>query len=402
VRVLFFFHRDAAIVMLADDAEGKSIWIDCDPGHDDALALLLAFFATTSTLSDFEKSDLQVLGVSTTHGNATGGQTYFNAVRLLSAYGVDSTKCKVWRGCDTPLLRGKKQDEDIHGNDGLGGVQCLPNVHDSRVQRHLDQSGQAADPLALIQHQIALLHDRRRNRLPPISLVATGPLTNVALLLKMCPTSEDGEGESMTLLRQTIGQIVIMGGAAATSGNRSPTAEWNILVDPEAASIVFDSPIPVVMAGLNVTHQAIFTTELQEKLMGDANDASPSPLRRLVHSAVNFFGSTYKTVFGFQHGPPIHDMLAVAYVLDPSLFYRIEPRQHGLSHDSNNHDRLPCARYRVHVDTSHTLTAGTTIVDYYGQWPVLHDSWHRGGKNVVILEYVDVRSNALGESCLLY
>jgi inosine-uridine nucleoside N-ribohydrolase len=207
----------------------RPIWLDCDPGHDDAIALLLALFASnqSSTAPAFD-----LLGVSTVHGNASGSGTYLNAVRLLSAYKIPPTTCKVWRGADVPLLRQAKADVGIHGESGLDGVECLPDVADDLVQSHLSneqgkpgttlQSSSGllppADPLTLVQHQIDLLQSRRNRQLPPIALIATGPLTNVALLIKMCP------GQGLELLTSTIEKIVIMGGSAGVPGNRTPLA----------------------------------------------------------------------------------------------------------------------------------------------------------------------------------
>lgn len=158
----------------------------------------------------------------------------------------------------------------------------------------------------------------------------------------------------------------------------------------QAAAIVFDSPLPVVMAGLNVTHQNIFTPALHRQLLlsGKSDEAKSieelhrqaSPLRRLVSSAMSFFASTYESEFGFDQGPPVHDMLAVAYVLDPTLFY-----SKGLGGIPQ-----PSKRYAVKVDTSKGLADGTTIVDFHNQWGIPDDSWQAGGRNVLVLEHVDV------------
>lgn len=368
----------------------KAVWLDCDPGHDDAIAILLAFYGKQE-----ESKGLDVLGISTTHGNATGLHTYTNAIKVLTAYGIKPTQCKVWRGSDGPILRKGKVDVGIHGNDGLGGVECLPELKDANVQEHiratakdrLDENGMPpADPLRLVQHQISILEERRRQGLPPISIIATGPLTNIALLIKLCP----GDG---SLLTETVEQVVLMGGSAGLSGNRSPLAEWNIYVDPESASIVFDSKLKVVMAGLNVTHQAILTPSLQNALL---NKSRSSPIRKLVSSAITFFADTYASEFGFIHGPPIHDVLTVAYVLDPTLFFSLEPRFNTpqLIEQSvfTQPKKVPSKRFRVHIDTSPSdTTAGTTIVDFYQQWPIEHQGWHAGGKNAVVLEYVDTQ-----------
>jgi inosine-uridine nucleoside N-ribohydrolase len=387
---------------IAKESSIKAVWLDCDPGHDDAIAILLAFYGG----KEDETRSLDVLGISTTHGNATGFDTYTNAIKLLSAYGIKPEQCKVWRGSDEPILRKGKVDKGIHGNDGLGGVECLPEMQDEKVQEHIQSTSKGdleengipfANPLGLVQYQISILEERRRKGLSPISLIATGPLTNIALLIKLCP----GNG---SLLTETIEEIVIMGGSAGMSGNRSPLAEWNINVDPEAASIVFDSKLKVVMAGLNVTHQAILTPSLHNSLLKNNipqySSSSISPIRKLVSSAIAFFAETYSTEFGFINGPPIHDVLTVAYVLDPTLFFSLEPRfntpqlimMENIQSNHHHPKKVPSKRFRVKIDTSPSdTTAGTTIVDFYQQWPIEHDGWHAGGRNAIVLEYVDTQ-----------
>jgi inosine-uridine nucleoside N-ribohydrolase len=214
--------------------ERRAVWLDCDPGHDDAIAILLALFAPAESSASLQQSALRVLGISSVHGNASGTRTFINTLRLLSAYKIDASQCEIWRGADIPLLRQAKADVAIHGEDGLGGVECLPDIDsgDSYVQGHLqsclkrsntDDSSYSAkipppSPLSLVSHLLEVLQRRLQAKLPPISIIATGPLTNIALLIKMCP------GSDLQMLRQTVKDIVIMGGAAGTPGNRSPLA----------------------------------------------------------------------------------------------------------------------------------------------------------------------------------
>ena len=205
------------------------LWLDCDPGHDDAVALLLALFAPRPS----PESSLSVLGVSTVHGNSVGSSTYLNAVRLLSAFKVDPSQCRIWRGADVPLMRPARVDVGIHGEDGLGGVEGLPDLTDELVQRHLRSTTSCPDegaatveatlptasPLKLVTHLLGMLQRRLEQNLPPISIVATGPLTNIALLIRMCPG-----GSELDLLQKTVDKIVIMGGSAGAPGNRTPLA----------------------------------------------------------------------------------------------------------------------------------------------------------------------------------
>lgn len=141
------------------------------------------------------------------------------------------------------------------------------------------------------------------------------------------------------------------------------------------------------MAGLNITHQAIFTPQVhREMLLAGKDDhgesiedlhRQASPLQRLVSSALTFFASTYASEFGFTNGPPVHDMLTVAYVIQPSLFTSAKSKEPQ--------------RYRVKIDTSEGLAAGTTVVDFHEQWgPPIEDTWRQGGRNAIVLEKVDV------------
>ncbi|KAN0061564.1 Uridine nucleosidase 1 [Thecaphora frezii] len=326
----------------------KAVWLDCDPGHDDAIALLLAL----------HHPNLQLLGVSTVAGNASGKDTFLNAVRLMAAYRA-SPDIPVIRGSDSPLVKQVKTDVGIHGSDGLGGVQGLPSLHSPLCQPWLFPSypktsspTTAPEPSLFLYTLSTIITERLSSGKPPMHIAVTGPMTNVALFLKCYPHLIKG-----------IAQIVLMGGAAGVRGNRGALAEFNILNDPEAASIVFNTDIKVVMAGLNVTHQAIFTTELHDRLLrtrvsspaasrrqsrlynnsgqtSSSNSSptaspvgaplslstspsnSPSDLKRMLSSTLTFFAKTYASEFGFTRGPPVHDMLAIAYIIDPTLFHR--------------------------------------------------------------------------------
>ncbi|KDN46263.1 nucleoside hydrolase [Tilletiaria anomala UBC 951] len=362
----------------------KPIWLDCDPGHDDAIALLLAC----------HHPRIKLLGVSTVAGNAPGALTFINAARLLVAFGNvkgDQKECTnggdvpLLRGADEPLVSEKRKDAAIHGEDGLGGVLGLPDFDSSAVRRRMwsshggaPSSASSSPPLpfpspALVANTLSsLLTQRRALCLPPLTICVTGPCTNIALFLKLY---------SHLATREYIEQVVVMGGSAGASGNRGQLAEFNFLVDPEAARIVCDAPLKVVMAGLNVTHQAIFTPEIHDRLLQRTKPSAsqPSPtfsrsssqpsnstmsktallppaspsagssrlntnqllhpgtpasglsnIRKLVSSAMTFFASTYAHEFGFVHGPPIHDMLVVAYVIEPRLFYTCSPPTTGM------------------------------------------------------------------------
>ncbi|GAA5859770.1 hypothetical protein JCM1840_006446 [Sporobolomyces johnsonii] len=347
------------------------VWLDCDPGHDDAIAILLSLHLC----------EVSLLGISTVHGNASLENTTLNAIRCLVSFGSpeQAAKVPVYSGATKPLLRYVKHDAEIHGDDGLGGVEGLLSAQDPTVQAKLAET-KGKNAVLAMAHATRSLQDGQQ-----IAIVATGTLTNVALFVTMFPE----------LVREKVSQIVLMGGAEGR-GNRSPTAEFNILCDPEAAAIVFDAEVKVVMVPLNVTHTALFRTSDHNALLvppsalpalpesTPAVAASPSrahtPLRHALSTLLMFFASTYASVFDFQDGPPVHDPLCIAYLAKPELFRG--------------------KRYRVDVELEGKWTAGTTSVDLWEyrkdeltEWkkdPESRESWGKFGKNVFVLEELDV------------
>ncbi|CAD6898563.1 unnamed protein product [Tilletia controversa] len=425
--------------------ERTPLWLDCDPGHDDACALLLAI----------HHPSLNLLGVSTVGGNAPGASTCANAAQLLVAFGAPES-IELWRGSDLPLLKpARAGDVAIHGVGGLGGVVGLPPLTDPAVQRRFTGPRSSVyttesslipphEPAAVVNRLAELIRSRIRERKPKLHIVITGPCTNIALFCKM-----------YTHLLAGVEQIVLMGGSAGGAGNRGPLAEFNILCDPEAAAIVFDADVKTTMAGLNITHSAIFSRPLYARLL-KGNDlapippSGPSPIRTLLSSILTFFAHAYASEFGFLFGPPVHDSLAVMYVIDPKLFWTdsepltalhggkepkwnsfraipaldadaiigdgIIPRSSATANSSRSthpttsssdqtpqpwqsSDRLriwdrpilPPRRFRVQVEcTPGSLAEGATVVDWWGSWGLEHDGWGRGGKNVEVLEEVDL------------
>jgi inosine-uridine nucleoside N-ribohydrolase len=248
------------------------ILLDCDPGHDDAIALLLALASP----------ELQLLGVTTVAGNQTLEKTTANAIRVLEFAG--RTDVPVAAGADRPLVREPFVAAYVHGETGLDGPD-LPPPQGSPVNRH------AVDFLA----------DTIREVDGAVTLVPVGPLTNVALMLALHP---DARPE----------RIVLMGGAIA-EGNITPAAEFNIWADPEAAARVFASGIDVTMIGLDVTHKALFTTAHIGRLAGRVGE--------MVTELLRFYDRFHRDVYGFD-GSPIHDAVAVAHVLRPDLVETLE------------------------------------------------------------------------------
>jgi inosine-uridine nucleoside N-ribohydrolase len=250
----------------------KPILIDCDPGHDDMIAIMVAAVS----------AGLELLGITTVAGNQTGAKTYRNARRVLSLIGREDVPVR--RGSDAPLLATLKVASDIHGESGLDGAE-LP-----------EPTVPASDELALdFLRRTIREYDGR------VTLVPTGPMTNIALLLKTEPA-----------LAEKIERIVFMGGGMALS-NITPAAEFNIYTDPEAAQIVFTSGIPLTMIGLDVTHQAVMSLETIERLAAGGGRVS-----RRVGGLLQFYAGAYREHFAFE-GAPIHDALAVAAAADPTI-----------------------------------------------------------------------------------
>ncbi|MCT9842793.1 pyrimidine-specific ribonucleoside hydrolase RihA [Leclercia adecarboxylata ATCC 23216 = NBRC 102595] len=275
------------------------IILDCDPGHDDAIALVLALASP----------ELDVKAVTSSAGNQTPDKTLRNVLRMLTL--LKRTDIPVAGGAVKPLMRELIIADNVHGESGLDGP-ALP------------EPGFAPQNCTAVELMAKVL----RESAEPVTLVATGPQTNVALLLNSHPD-----------LHAKIARIVIMGGAMGL-GNWTPAAEFNIFVDPEAAEIVFQSGIPVVMAGLDVTHNAQIMAEDIERFRAINN-----PVARTVAELLDFFMEYHKTEkWGFQ-GAPLHDPCTIAWLLKPEIF--------------------TTARRWVGVETQGKYTQGMTVVDYY-------------------------------------
>ncbi|HCJ09970.1 MAG TPA: pyrimidine-specific ribonucleoside hydrolase RihA [Clostridiales bacterium] len=270
--------------------------IDCDPGHDDAIALLLAFASDR----------LEVKAVTVVAGNQTLPKTLNNALRVLSFAGVE---CEVAAGAAAPLVRPLVTAPQVHGESGLDGP-ALP-------EPAFGPSGRPAWEAII---------DIVRNSPQKVTLIPVGPLTNIALALLTAPDIKDN-----------LERITLMGGAAR-GGNWTPAAEFNILVDPEAARVVFESGVPITMVGLDVTHEAQLYPEENEVLRAGGR------VGRMVAELVDFY-ARFHPRFGFK-GSPMHDPLAVAAVIDPTLV-----RTRAL---------------RVDIETQGLHTTGQTVVDFFG------------------------------------
>ena len=278
--------------------KNKPIILDVDPGHDDAVAIMLACGAR----------NLDLLAVTTVAGNVPLEKTTRNALRVLSL--ISHTGVPVAAGASSPLHRSLRTAEDIHGESGLEG----PEIPDASF---------AADE----RGATALIADALRGSPEPVTLVPVGPLTNVATFLREHPE-----------LKERIARISLMGGSIGL-GNTTPAAEFNVYVDPEAAREVFESGLPITMSGLDVTHEAGAGRAEREKLR------SLGRIGGVVAELLEYFASTYESVFGFD-APPLHDAVAVAAVLEPGL--------------------LKTRAMRVEVECESELTRGETVCDFYG------------------------------------
>ncbi|MCC8375383.1 MULTISPECIES: uridine-preferring nucleoside hydrolase UriH [Photorhabdus] len=251
----------------------KKIILDCDPGHDDAIAMLLAH----------GNPHIELLAVTTVVGNQTLDKVTHNALAIAHIAGI--TGVPFAAGCHRPLVRELETASDIHGESGLGGVK-------------LPKHSRTLDP----RHATDLIIDTIMSHPPKtVTLVPVGSLTNIALAVRKAPK-----------IVERVKEVVLMGGGYHTA-NRSAVAEFNIKTDPEAAHIVFNEKWPLTMVGLDLTHQARATSEIIKAISRINTKAS-----RFVVELLEYYGESYQKRHGFNC-PPIHDPCAVAYVIDPTV-----------------------------------------------------------------------------------
>lgn len=275
------------------------IILDCDPGHDDALAIALAL----------ARPELRTLAITTVAGNAPIDRTTRNALRLLTLLGRSDVP--VAAGAGRPLVREPWVPVEFHGDSGLDGAD-LPEP--------------AVRPVAL--SAVELLGALLREAVEPVTLVATGPLTNIALLLRAAPG-----------IHKRIAAISLMGGSLG-QGNTTASAEFNIWADPEAAAIVFESGIPIRMAGLDVTHQALVLPADIARLEGLGTRPG-----RVFADLMRFFAMHHRDRYGWA-GPPIHDAVVVAWLAVPDLVTSVS--------------------LRIDIETAGVHTRGRTVPDREG------------------------------------
>lgn len=275
------------------------IILDCDPGHDDAMAILLAA----------KNPSTDLLAITTVAGNQTLPKVTLNARRVCTVAGI--TNVPIAAGCDRPLVRPQVVAPDIHGDSGLDG----PRFPEPTVP---------LDP----RHAVDLIIELLMNSNGDITLVPVGPLTNIAMAMRREPR-----------ILPKIKHISLMGGSIGF-GNHSPAAEFNILVDPEAARIVFESGVPITMVGLDLTHQALATDEVIKRIQ-----ALDTPVAHMAVELMQFFASTYKMRQMFD-SPPVHDPCAVAWVIDPTI--------------------VQTKPMHVDIETQSEFCNGRTVCDMFG------------------------------------
>ncbi len=280
----------------------RKIIIDTDPGQDDAVAILLALASP---------AELEVLGITAVAGNVPLPLTQRNARMVCELAGRPDIK--VFAGCDAPLNRALVTAEHVHGKSGLDGPD-LP------------------DPTMPLQdsHAVDFLIDTLRGHDPgTVTLCPLGPLTNIATAFSRAPD-----------IVSRVQEIVLMGGAYFEVGNITPTAEFNIYVDPEAADIVFKSGTAITVMPLDVTHQALVTTPRNE-----AFRALGTSVGVAVAQMTDFFERFDKEKYGSE-GAPLHDPCVTAYLIRPELFLG--------------------RRVNVEIETTSSLTLGMTVADWWG------------------------------------
>ena len=279
----------------------RPVVIDCDPGQDDALMLMLALASP----------ELDILGITAVAGNVPLALTQRNARLICELAG--RPEARVHAGCERPMVRELVTAEYVHGKSGIDGI----DIHEPAL------------PLQP-QHAVAFIIDTLDAAAAgAITLVATGPLTNLATAFAERPA-----------IVGKVAEIVLMGGGFREGGNTTPAAEFNIHVDPDAAHIMFECGRPITVMSLDVTHQAMTTPARLRRIA-----AIGTPVAAAAHAMLEFYDRHDIEKYG-SDGGPLHDPCTIAFLLRPELF----------------------AGKAVHVavETRSELTMGATVVDYWG------------------------------------
>ena len=274
------------------------IVLDCDPGHDDAMAILLAAAHPA----------IELLGITTASGNGSLEKVTYNAQRICALANIT---VPIAKGANDPMAGKASAAPTIHGATALDGAELPEPTYE-------------LSPLSAVE----LIADLIRNCDRKVTLIPTGPLTNIALFLQAYPELHD-----------RIEHISFMGGSTER-GNWTPYAEFNIWADPEAADIVLRSGLPLIMSGLNITHQALATSEVLDRI-----SKLDTKLAHTIVDLLKFFADTYRDVFGMPD-PPVHDPVALAIIIDMTVAKLVSAP--------------------VSIELSGELTRGATVVDLHG------------------------------------
>tara|TARA_B100000029_G_scaffold461304_1_gene492980 strand:- start:557 stop:1522 length:966 start_codon:yes stop_codon:yes gene_type:complete len=284
--------------------EQRKIIIDCDPGHDDAVAILLALASP---------KDIDVLGITCVAGNVPLTLTTRNALSICELAG--RTDANVYGGCSKPMFRPLVTAEYVHGSSGLD----------------LDDGATLPCPTMCLeaQHAVPFIVETVMTQPPnSVTLCLLGPLTNIATAF----------GEEPAIISR-IQEIILMGGAAISPGNVTPSAEFNMYVDPEAADIIFRSGAPITMMGLDVTHQVLITEQIQERIRNIGSTVST-----IVADLMSFYCRFDLERYGMLGGP-LHDPCVIGHVIDDEIFNFKE--------------------INVMIEKSSALTRGETVSDWW-------------------------------------
>ncbi|MEM7258806.1 MAG: nucleoside hydrolase [Pseudomonadota bacterium] len=282
----------------------KRIILDCDPGHDDAVAILLAMASP---------AEIELLGLTVVGGNVPLHSTVLNARKLVT---LANRQDRVFAGCPRPMMRDIVTAEHVHGDTGL----------DSGSGQPLGEPDVPVED----QHAVNFIIDTiRAEPEQTITLVATGPLTNVAVAFAMAPD-----------IVPRLQELVIMGGAGFEPGNITPAAEFNVYVDPQAARAVFDSGAKLTMFGLDITHQMLITPPRLKAIAQRGGRVCT-----VVADLLDFFNRYDISKYGWE-GAPLHDPCTIAYLIEPAIF-----------------DLKPM---HVEVDTHDGPSLGRTVTDWWG------------------------------------
>ena len=277
----------------------EKIILDVDTGHDDAIAILVA--------AKSDKIDLR--GITVVAGNQTLPKTLKNTLDICDFANID---VPVYAGMHKPLVKNQLEVSEVHGDSGLGDIPFPDTTKE-------------AEP----KHAVDFIIEEALKSNGELILVPTGTLTNIAMALNLKPE-----------IKEKIKKIVLMGGACGT-GNATPSAEFNIYTDPEAAEVVFNSNVPIVMTGLDLTSQALADDKVINRIKNLNNRVANLTLKLL-----ELYGETYREFYGFEH-PPVHDPCTVAKIIDDNVF--------------------TTKKMRVDIETKSELTRGRTVCDVHNR-----------------------------------